>query len=79
MSADTARLVVVQLGRGDDRDDPDGRLSIRFVKDPGPDETSVSQPVIGSEEQQPGFANLPGVGRLLGMPSFPITLGFRAY
>lgn len=32
--------------------------------------------VIGSEEQQPGFANLPGVGRLLGMPSFPITLGF---
>lgn len=32
--------------------------------------------VIGSEEQQPGFANLPRIGRLLGMPSFPITLGF---
>ncbi len=32
--------------------------------------------VIGSEEQQPGIANLPGVGKLLGMPSFPITLGF---
>lgn len=32
--------------------------------------------VIGSEEQQPGFANLPRVGKLLGMPSFPITLGF---
>jgi 1-acyl-sn-glycerol-3-phosphate acyltransferase len=32
--------------------------------------------VIGSEEQQPGIANLPGVGRLLGMPAFPITLGF---
>ncbi len=32
--------------------------------------------IVGSEEQQPGFANLPGVGRLFGMPSFPITLGF---
>jgi len=32
--------------------------------------------VIGSEEQQPGLANLPRVGKLLGMPSFPITLGF---
>jgi len=32
--------------------------------------------VIGSEEQQPGFANLEGVGRILGMPAFPITLGF---
>jgi 1-acyl-sn-glycerol-3-phosphate acyltransferase len=32
--------------------------------------------VIGSEEQQPGFANLPAVGKLLGMPSFPLTLGF---
>jgi len=32
--------------------------------------------VIGSEEQQPGFANLPRVGKLLGMPSFPLTLGF---
>jgi 1-acyl-sn-glycerol-3-phosphate acyltransferase len=32
--------------------------------------------VIGSEEQQPGVANLPRLGRLLGMPAFPITLGF---
>jgi 1-acyl-sn-glycerol-3-phosphate acyltransferase len=32
--------------------------------------------VVGSEEQQPGIANLKGVGRLLGMPAFPITLGF---
>ncbi len=32
--------------------------------------------VIGSEEQQPGIANLEGVGKLLGMPAFPITLGF---
>ena len=32
--------------------------------------------VIGSEEQQPGIANLEGIGRLLGMPAFPITLGF---
>jgi 1-acyl-sn-glycerol-3-phosphate acyltransferase len=32
--------------------------------------------VLGSEEQQPGFANLPRVGKLLGIPAFPITLGF---
>lgn len=32
--------------------------------------------VIGSEEQQPGLVNLPGLGRLLGMPSFPITPTF---
>jgi len=32
--------------------------------------------IVGSEEQQPGLANLSGLGRLLGMPSFPITLGF---
>jgi 1-acyl-sn-glycerol-3-phosphate acyltransferase len=30
--------------------------------------------VIGSEEQAPGIANLKGLGKLLGMPSFPITL-----
>ncbi|MBX3028501.1 acyltransferase family protein [bacterium] len=30
--------------------------------------------VIGSEEQAPAIANLAGLGRLLGMPSFPITL-----
>jgi len=32
--------------------------------------------IVGSEEQQPGFANLPGLGRALGMPAFPLTLGF---
>ena len=32
--------------------------------------------IIGSEEQQPGLANLKGLGRLLGMPAFPLTLGF---
>ena len=32
--------------------------------------------IVGSEEQQPGLANLPRLGRLLGMPAFPITLGF---
>jgi 1-acyl-sn-glycerol-3-phosphate acyltransferase len=32
--------------------------------------------IVGSEEQQPGLANLPGLGRLLGMPAFPLTLGF---
>jgi 1-acyl-sn-glycerol-3-phosphate acyltransferase len=32
--------------------------------------------IVGSEEQQPGFANLEGLGRLLGMPALPITLGF---
>ncbi|MBI5505698.1 MAG: acyltransferase family protein [Deltaproteobacteria bacterium] len=32
--------------------------------------------IVGSEEQNPGIANLKGVARLLGMPSFPITLTF---
>jgi 1-acyl-sn-glycerol-3-phosphate acyltransferase len=31
---------------------------------------------IGSEEQNPGLANLKGLGRVLGMPSFPITYTF---
>ena len=30
--------------------------------------------VVGSEEQAPGIANLKALGRLLGMPAFPITL-----
>jgi 1-acyl-sn-glycerol-3-phosphate acyltransferase len=30
--------------------------------------------IVGSEEQQPGIANLEGVGRALGLPSFPITV-----
>jgi 1-acyl-sn-glycerol-3-phosphate acyltransferase len=32
--------------------------------------------IVGSEEQQPGIANLPALGRLLGMPAFPITATF---
>lgn len=32
--------------------------------------------IVGSEEQQPGLANVPRLGELLGMPSFPLTLGF---
>jgi 1-acyl-sn-glycerol-3-phosphate acyltransferase len=32
--------------------------------------------IVGSEEQQPGIANLRDFARLLGMPAFPITLGF---
>jgi 1-acyl-sn-glycerol-3-phosphate acyltransferase len=32
--------------------------------------------VVGSEEQQPGLANLESVGRMLGMPAFPITATF---
>jgi 1-acyl-sn-glycerol-3-phosphate acyltransferase len=32
--------------------------------------------IVGSEEQNPGLANLDGVARLLGMPSFPVTLTF---
>jgi 1-acyl-sn-glycerol-3-phosphate acyltransferase len=32
--------------------------------------------IVGSEEQQPGIANLERLGRLLGMPAFPITLTF---
>jgi len=31
---------------------------------------------VGSEEQQPGLANLKGLGRALGMPAFPITATF---
>jgi 1-acyl-sn-glycerol-3-phosphate acyltransferase len=30
--------------------------------------------VVGSEEQAPAIANLESVGKLLGMPSFPVTL-----
>jgi 1-acyl-sn-glycerol-3-phosphate acyltransferase len=32
--------------------------------------------IVGSEEQQPGIANLPALGRLVGMPAFPITATF---
>ena len=30
--------------------------------------------IVGSEEQQPGLANLEGLGHRLGLPSFPITV-----
>ena len=30
--------------------------------------------IVGSEEQQPGLANLEDFGRRLGLPSFPITI-----
>jgi 1-acyl-sn-glycerol-3-phosphate acyltransferase len=30
--------------------------------------------IVGSEEQQPGLANLEGFGHALGLPSFPITI-----
>ncbi len=30
--------------------------------------------IVGSEEQQPGLANLEGFGRRFGLPSFPITI-----
>lgn len=32
--------------------------------------------IVGSEEQNPGFANLRSLGRMLGMPAFPITATF---
>jgi 1-acyl-sn-glycerol-3-phosphate acyltransferase len=32
--------------------------------------------IVGSEDQQPGFANFSGLARLLGMPAFPITPTF---
>jgi 1-acyl-sn-glycerol-3-phosphate acyltransferase len=32
--------------------------------------------IVGSEEQQPGFANWSGLGRMLGIPALPITLTF---
>jgi 1-acyl-sn-glycerol-3-phosphate acyltransferase len=32
--------------------------------------------IVGSEEQQPAFANLEGLARLLGMPAFPLTATF---
>jgi 1-acyl-sn-glycerol-3-phosphate acyltransferase len=30
--------------------------------------------IVGAEEQQPGLANLEGLGQKLGLPSFPITI-----
>jgi 1-acyl-sn-glycerol-3-phosphate acyltransferase len=30
--------------------------------------------VVGSEEQAPSVANLRGLGRMLGLPAFPVTL-----
>ena len=32
--------------------------------------------IVGSEEQNPGLANLEGLGHALGMPAFPITWAF---
>ena len=32
--------------------------------------------IVGSEEQSPGLANVPSLGRLIGAPAFPITIGF---
>jgi 1-acyl-sn-glycerol-3-phosphate acyltransferase len=32
--------------------------------------------IVGSDDQQPGIANLRGVARVLGLPALPITLGF---
>jgi 1-acyl-sn-glycerol-3-phosphate acyltransferase len=32
--------------------------------------------IVGSEEQQPGLANLPRLARLFGMPAFPLTPTF---
>jgi 1-acyl-sn-glycerol-3-phosphate acyltransferase len=32
--------------------------------------------IVGSEEQQPGFANVKSLAKLFGMPAFPLTLGF---
>ena len=32
--------------------------------------------IVGSDDQQPGIANLEGLGRRLGLPALPITLGF---
>jgi 1-acyl-sn-glycerol-3-phosphate acyltransferase len=32
--------------------------------------------IVGSDDQQPGLANLTGVGRMLGLPAFPITVSF---
>ena len=34
--------------------------------------------IVGSEEQQPGIANLTGVAKLLGLPALPITAGLLA-
>ena len=32
--------------------------------------------IVGSEEQSPGLANISSLGRLIGAPAFPITIGF---
>ena len=53
---------------------PFGMGFMRLALETGTPIVPVS--IVGSEEQQPGFANLPALGRLLGMPAFPLTLGF---
>jgi len=35
--------------------------------------------IVGSEEQNPGLANLEGLGKALGMPAFPITWAFPLF
>ncbi len=42
----------------------------------GHDTPIVPVAIVGSEEQQPGIANLASLGRALGMPPIPITLTF---
>jgi 1-acyl-sn-glycerol-3-phosphate acyltransferase len=32
--------------------------------------------IVGSDDQQPGLTNLEGLGRMLGLPAIPITIGF---
>ncbi|MHC4411339.1 MAG: hypothetical protein ACYS0F_20350, partial [Planctomycetota bacterium] len=32
--------------------------------------------IVGSDDQKPGLANLERVGRVLGVPAIPITVGF---
>ena len=32
--------------------------------------------IVGSDDQQPGLANLDGVSRMIGLPALPITVGF---
>ncbi len=53
------------------------RFGLGFMRLALETETSiVPVGIVGSEEQQPGWANWPRLGRMLGLPAFPITATF---
>ncbi len=49
-----------------------GRGFLRLALETGAPIVPVG--IVGSEEQQPGFANLESIGRAVGLPSLPLTI-----